>query len=60
MKRSLTFNGLDEMLDVLESDLYATLFSKDKPDHFNIDYFEKVLDDIHQIIVNQTDGLTNL
>ena len=57
MKRSLTFNGLDEMLDVLESDLYATLFSKDKPDHFNIDYFEKVLDDIHQIIVNQTDGL---
>ena len=57
MKRSLTFNGLDEILDVLESDLYATLFSKDKPDHFNIDYFEKVLDDIHQIIVNQTDGL---
>ena len=51
MKRSLTFNGLDEMLDVLESDLYATLFSKDKPDHFNIDYFEKVLDNIHQIII---------
>jgi len=57
MKRSLTFNGLEERLDVLESELYATLFSKDKPDHFNIDYFEKALDEIHQIIVNQTDGL---
>ncbi|MDG1941327.1 MAG: phosphoenolpyruvate carboxylase [Flavobacteriaceae bacterium] len=57
MKRSLTFNGLEERLDTLESDLYATLFSKDKPDYFNIDYFEKALDEIHQVIVNQTDGL---
>ncbi len=57
MKRSLTFNGLEERLDALESDLFATLFSKDKPDYFNIAYFEKALDEIHQIIVNQTDGL---
>ena len=57
MKRSLTFNGLEDRLDALESDLYATLFSKDKPDYFNIAYFEKALDEIHQIIVNQTDGL---
>ena len=57
MKRSLTFNGLEERLDALESDLYATLFSKKKPDYFNIEYFEKALDEIHQIIVNQTDGL---
>ena len=57
MKRSLTFNGLEERLDALESDLYATLFSDVKPDYFNIDYFKKALDEIHQIIVNQTDGL---
>ena len=57
MKRSLTFNGLEERLDALESDLYATLFSKQEPDYFNIDYFKKALNEIHQIIVNQTDGL---
>ena len=57
MKRSFTFNGLEERLDALESDLYATLFSKDKPDYFNINYFEKALDEIHQIVVNQTEGL---
>ena len=57
MKRSLTFNGLEERLDALESDLYATLYSKKKPIYFNIEYFEKALDEIHQIIVNQTDGL---
>ncbi len=57
MKRSLTFNGLEERLDALESDLYATLYSKNKPSYFNIEYFEKVLDEIHQIIVNQTEGL---
>jgi len=57
MKRSLTFNGLEEKLDALEKDLYATLFSKDKPDYFNIDYFENALDEIHEIVVNQTEGL---
>lgn len=57
MKRSLTFNGLEERLDALESDLYATLFSKKKPDYFNIEYFEKALDEIHQIIINQTESL---
>ncbi len=57
MKRSLTFNGLEERLDALESDLYATLYSKNKPSYFNIEYFEKALDEIHQIILNQTEGL---
>ena len=57
MKRNLTFNGIDEKLDALESDLYATLFSKNQPDYFNIDYFKNALDEIHQIIINQTDGL---
>jgi phosphoenolpyruvate carboxylase len=33
------------------------LFSKDKPDYFNINYFEKALDEIHQIVVNQSEGL---
>jgi len=57
MKRSLTFNGIEEKLDALESDLYATLFSKNEPDDFNLDYFKKTLDEIHNIIFNQTDGL---
>ena len=57
MRRSLTFNGLEEKLDALESDLYASLFSKNKPKHFTKGYFEKALDDIHDVIVNQTDGL---
>lgn len=57
MKRSLTFNGLEEKLDALEGDLYASLFSKKKPDHFNIAYFEKALDEIHRVIVNHSDGL---
>ena len=57
MKRSLTFNGIEEKLDALESDLYATLFSKNEPDYFNLDYFKKTLDEIHHIIINQTDGL---
>ena len=57
MKRSLTFNGLEERLDSLENDLYATLFSKNKPDYFNIQFFEKALNEIHEIIVNQTEGL---
>jgi phosphoenolpyruvate carboxylase len=57
LKRSLTFNGLEERLDALESDLYATLFSKSKPENFTIANFEKALDEIHQIIVNQCDGL---
>ncbi len=57
MKRNLTFNGLEERLDALEGDLYATLFSKKKPEYFNITYFKTALDEIHQIIVNQSDGL---
>ena len=57
MKRSLTFDGLEEKLDSLENDLYASLFSKNKPQHFNIAYFENVLDDIHEIIKNNSDGL---
>ena len=57
LKRSLPFNGLEERLDALESDLYATLFSKSKPENFTIANFEKALDEIHQIIVNQCDGL---
>ena len=57
MKRSLTFDGLEEKLDSLENDLYASLFSKNKPQHFNITYFENALDDIHEIIKNHSDGL---
>jgi phosphoenolpyruvate carboxylase len=57
MKRSLTFDGLEEKLDSLENDLYTSLFSKNKPQHFNITYFENVLDDIHEIIKNNSDGL---
>ena len=36
MKRSLTFDGLEEKLDSLENDLYASLFSKNKPQYFNL------------------------
>lgn len=57
LKRKLTFNGLEERLDDLEKDLYDSLFSKMKPKHFNIAFFEKALDEIHEIIVNQCDGL---
>ena len=57
MKRSLTFDGLEEKLDALENDLYASLFSKNKPEYFNIAYFENALNDIHEIIKNQSDGL---
>ena len=57
MKRSLTFDGLEKKLDSLEKDLYASLFSKNKPQHFNITYFENALDDIHKIIKNHSDGL---
>ena len=44
LKRKLTFNGLEERLDDLEKDLYDSLFSKKKPQHFNIAFFEKALD----------------
>ena len=57
MKRSLTFDGLEAKADSLENDLYASLFSKNKPQHFNIAYFENALDDIHEIIKNRSDGL---
>ncbi|MBH46101.1 MAG: phosphoenolpyruvate carboxylase [Flavobacteriaceae bacterium] len=57
LKRKLTFNGLEERLDDLEKDLYDSLFSKNKPQHFNMGFFEKALDEIHEIIVNQSDGL---
>jgi phosphoenolpyruvate carboxylase len=57
MKRKLTFDGLEEKLDALENDLYAALFSKKKPEHFNLSFFEKSLEDIHQVIINQSDGL---
>ncbi len=57
MKRSLTFNGLEDKLDFLENDLYASLFSKKKPKHFTIEYFKNALDEIHEVIENQTDGL---
>ena len=57
MKRSLTFDGLEEKLDSIESDLYATLFSKNKPTYFNISYFENALNEIHEIIKNHSDGL---
>ena len=57
MKRKLTFDGLEEKLDALENDLYAALFSKKKPEHFNLSFFEKALDEIHQVIINQSEGL---
>ena len=57
MKRSLTFDGLEEKLDSLENDLYASLFSKNKPKHFNIDYFTNAIEEIHEIIKNKSDGL---
>ena len=57
MKRSLTFDGLEEKLDSIESDLYATLFSKNKPTYFNISYFENALNEIHETIKNHSDGL---
>jgi len=57
LKRSLTFNDLEERLDRLEKDLYAALFTSDRPEYFSLAYFENELDEIHQIIVNQADGL---
>jgi phosphoenolpyruvate carboxylase len=57
MKRSLTFDGLEEKLDSIENDLYATLFSKNKPTYFNISYFENALNEIHETIKNHSDGL---
>ena len=57
MKRSLTFDGLEEKLDSLENDLYASLFSKNKPKYFNIDYFTNAIEEIHEIIKNKSDGL---
>ena len=57
MKRNLTFDGLEKKLDSLENDLYASLFSKNKPKYFTIGYFTDALEEIHEIIKNKSDGL---
>ena len=57
IKRKLTFDNLEDKVDALENDLYAMLFSKTKPQYFTLEYFHDKLEEIHQIIVNQYDGL---
>jgi len=57
IKRRLTFDNLEDKVDALENDLYAMLFSKTKPQYFTLEYFQGKLEEIHQIIVNQYDGL---
>ena len=57
IKRKLTFDNLEDKVDSLENDLYAMLFSKSKPQYFTLEYFQEKLEEIHQIILNQFDGL---
>jgi len=51
LKRKLTFDGIDEKLEVLTSKVFDVLFQPQKHLDFTLQWFEQELDEIYQLVV---------
>ena len=57
LKRKLTFDNIELKIENLENKINKLLYSKNKLDSFNSSNFLKSLNEIHEIIIKQHNGL---